>query len=152
MILAGYLIVKSRGSSTKVFSNKANDQSNLFNEEIERFFSWTCLNRIMAWVCHHKQNLSMQSQHGKAKEVIGYQSDVSKTTQWGFSKSKKKKRKQSLKEELLASCWVSWVCKRVEETAQSNLFRAFSQFGRSMKNGTQEHRGEARRRKERECL
>jgi len=35
----------------------------------------------MAWVFHHKQNLSMQSQHGKAKEVIGYQSDVSKTTQ-----------------------------------------------------------------------
>ena len=59
-------------------TQKANDQSKHINEELEKFFSWTCLKKVMAWVLCYKQNLNKQSQRCQAKKIISYQSDVSK--------------------------------------------------------------------------
>ena len=63
----------------------------------------------MDWVLRYKQHLNKHSQNHKAKEIISYQSDVSKITPLSMSEVNKAKReiikfvqKQNFKEELLA--------------------------------------------------
>ena len=95
--------------TVEVFANKANDQSNHINAAVEKFSLWTRLKKVIAWVSCYKQNLNEQSQRRKAKEVISYQSDVSKITPLSKTEVNEAEReiikfaqKQTFKEELLA--------------------------------------------------
>ena len=113
--------------TVEVFAIKANDQSNHINGAMEKFSSWTRLKRVMAWLLRYKQNLNKQSQRRKAKEVISYQSDVSKITPLSVTEVNEAEReiiklvqKQTFKEELLALSRITRVCKETEETAIRN--------------------------------
>ena len=113
--------------TVEVFGNKVNDQSNHINEAIEKFSSWTRLKKAMAWVLSYKQNLNEQSQRRKAKEVISYQSDVSKITPLSVPEVNEAEKeiiklvqKQNFKEELSALSRVSGVCKETEKMATKN--------------------------------
>ena len=113
--------------TVEVFANKANDQSNHINAAMENFSSWTRLKRVMAWLLRYKQNLNKQSQRRKAKEVISYQSDVSKITPLSVTEVNEAEReivkfvqKQTFKEELLALSRINRVCKETEKTATKN--------------------------------
>ena len=114
--------------TVEVFANKAfNDQSNHINGAMEKFSSWTRLKRVMAWLLRYKQNLNKQSQRRKAKEVISYQSDVSKIAPLSVTEVNEAEReiikfvqKQTFKEELLALSRINRVCKETEKTATKN--------------------------------
>jgi len=87
----------------------------------------------MAWMLHHKQNLKKQSQRRKAKEDVGYQSDVSKITPLSVSEVNEVEKeivnfvqKQTFKEELSALSQVSRACKETEKTATKNPTKSSS--------------------------
>ena len=74
-----------------------------------------------------KQKLNKQSQRRKAKEVISYQSDVSKITPLSVTEVNQAERErvkfvqeQTFKEELLALSRIDRVCKETEKTTTKN--------------------------------
>ena len=87
----------------------------------------------MASVLRYKQNLNEQNQRRKAKEVISYQSDVSKITPLSVSEVDEAEKeivkfvqKQIFKKELSALSRVRQLFKETEKTAAKNLTKKSS--------------------------